>query len=175
MPKFLNLIQRVLNFSSLFFIFLILIYLFNISFAANEETEYLDLKNEPLSYECSISEYEFKKFAKENYPNYDLKIFTNDIYVYPEIQNISCIKQVERFFINDDSKTIDVVINDSPKLFNILDQLINGFLCLFIFFSRKLNRVNFLNYLVYNTFLHIFFAVNLSLIKIIIPFTEPKQ
>jgi len=174
LPKFLNLIQRVLNFSSLFFIFLILIYLFNISFAANEETEYLDLKNEPLSYECSISEYEFKKFAKENYPNYDLKIFTNDIYVYPEIQNISCIKQVERFFINDDSKTIDVVINDSPKLFNILDQLINGFLCLFIFFSRKLNRVNFLNYLVYNTFLHIFFAVNLSLIKIIIPFTEPE-
>ena len=37
LPKFLNLIQRVLNFSSLFFVFLSLIYLFNISVAANEE------------------------------------------------------------------------------------------------------------------------------------------
>ena len=174
LPKYFNLIQKLLNFSSFVFIFIIFIHLLNISNEADEVSDYLDLKNQNVSYSCSISEYEFKKFANENFSNYELKIFIKNISVYPEIRNIKCLKQIDSFFINEDIKTIDVVINDNPKFFNILDQLINGFLCLFIFFSRRLNLNNFLNYIIFNLFLDIFFAVNLSLIKIIIPFTEPE-
>ena len=70
--------------------------------------------------------------------------------------------------------TIDVLINNSDNLFNILDQLINGFLFLFFVLSFGNLLINFLNYIIFNLFFHIFFAVNLSLIKIIIPFNEPE-
>jgi hypothetical protein len=172
--KHLNNVQKMLNLSSLVLFFLILISLFNISFESNKVADYIDLKNTTIVDSCSFSEYEIKKFVEESYPNYELRIYKKDIYVYPEIQNLSCLKKVDNFFINEDSKTIDVFINDSPKLINLLDQLINGFFCLFLFASRRFNVVNFLNYIIFNLFFHIFFVVNETFFKIIIPFTEPE-
>ena len=172
-PKFLISIQRFLNMSSIVLFSLILIYLFNISLQPDKQSD-LNLKNDAHFNPCTVDEYEFKKFAKEIYSDYELNIFKKDIYVYPEIKNISCIKKIESFIIYDESKTIDVFINDSPKLFNLLDLIINGFLCLFIFISRRNFLINFLNYIILNLFLHIFFVVNLSLIKVLIPFTEPE-
>lgn len=173
LPKFLNLVQKILNLSSLILVCLILIFLVSNSLQSDQEFE-IDFKNNTISNSCSVSEYKFKNLAKEKYSDYELNILKKDIYVYPEIQNINCIKKVDSFFISEDLKTIDVFVNDSPKLFNLLDQLFNGFICLFIMLSRRNYFINFLNYIVLNLFLHIFFAVNLSLIKIIIPFTEPE-
>jgi len=173
LPKFLNLVQKILNLSSLILVCLILIFLISNSLQSDQEFE-IDFKNNTISNSCSVSDYKFKNLAKEKYSDYELNILKKDIYVYPEIQNINCIKKVDSFFINEDLKTIDVFVNDSPKLFNLLDQLFNGFICLFIMLSRRNYFINFLNYIVLNLFLHIFFAVNLSLIKIIIPFTEPE-
>ncbi len=173
LPKFLDLVQKILNLSSLILVCLILIFLFSALLQSDQEFE-IDLKNNTSSNSCSVSEYKFINLAKEKYSDYELNIFRKDIYVYPEIQNISCIKKVDSFFINEDSKTIDVFINDSPKLFDLLDLLFNGFICLFLMLSRRNYFINFLNYIVFNLFLHIFFAVNLSLIKIIIPFSEPE-
>lgn len=171
--KFLDLIQKMFNLSSLILICIILIYLFNISLNLVEESD-INLKNNILSNPCSISEYEFNKFAKAKYPDYELNILKKEISIYPEIQNISCIKKIDNFLISEESKTIDVLINNSDNLFNILDQLINGFLFLFFVLSRRNLLINFLNYIIFNLFFHIFFAVNLSLIKILIPFNEPE-
>jgi hypothetical protein len=159
---------------SIFLFCLVLIFLFNTSFESNEVSDYVDFENDTIFDSCSFNEYAFKKFAKENYPNYELNIFKKSISAYPEIQNINCIKKIDSFYISNDSKTIDVFINYSHKFFNVLDHLINGFFCLFIILLRRFNFVNFLNYIIFNLFLHIFFEVNLSLIKVIIPFTEPE-
>ena len=155
LPKFLNLVQKILNLSSLILVCLILIFLVSNSLQSDQEFE-IDFKNNTISNSCSVSEYKFKNLAKEKYSDYELNILKKDIYVYPEIQNINCIKKVDSFFISEDLKTIDVFVNDSPKLFNLLDQLFNGFICLFIMLSRRNYFINFLNYIVLNLFLHIF-------------------
>ena len=95
--KHLNNVQKMLNLSSLVLFFLILISLFNISFESNKVADYIDLKNTTIVDSCSFSEYEIKKFVEESYPNYELRIYKKDIYVYPEIQNLSCLKKVDNF------------------------------------------------------------------------------
>ena len=71
--KFLDLIQKILNLSSLILICIILIFLFDISLNSVGGSD-INLKTNILSNPCSHSEYEFNKFAKAKYPDYELNI-----------------------------------------------------------------------------------------------------
>ena len=78
-----------LNFVTLISIFVLIILFYN--FQTSKSSDIDELNN--FETNCSKTEYEAKHYLSNKYDDYTFEISSEDIYVFPEISNILCLKK----------------------------------------------------------------------------------
>ena len=90
-----------------------------------------------------------------NFGEYEIILIHRDIYIFPEIENISCLGKVISLYIENDS--IYIVSGTNQKVFNYLTAIIFLFFSILLLFYKKYTKLIVSLWFVLLTFSQIYF------------------
>lgn len=163
---------KILNYIIYLFLlilfFLLVVNIFQFGFSQNENNLGIETEFD----NCILSKIESKKVLPSDSDNKNLVFEAYDINIFPEISNFYCLNKIINISTNENSVVIYVGTN--RFLFNFFNLIINSAL-IFVLFIDKFKLSNlFLLYLFFNLTNFYLFRSELTLIKAILPYTNPE-
>ena len=119
--------------------------------------------NSIISEKCNY--FLFSKNLNDVVDEKNLELNESDIYVFPEIQNITCLGKVGYIEKNDSSYIGTIYTN--TKFINYLVIFTNSFLLALVFFTKKLNEPTYyLSFIFFNGGIILNFYQSLNVISL---------